>query len=89
MPLYVRTLLVTGPPEEVEAALTGHREHLRELRDQGKLRSAGEFKSGEGCLEIFEAADLREAQRIGEASPLVADGLATWIVREWVETTTL
>ena len=87
MPWYVRTLLVTGPPDEVDAALAGHREHLRELQAQGKLRTAGEFKSGEGCLEIFEAADLHEAQRIGEASPLVADGLASWIVREWVETT--
>ncbi len=87
MPLYVRTMLVTGPPDEVEAALAGHREHVHELRAQGKLRVAGEFKRGEGCMEIFEATDLRDAQRIGEASPLVVDGLATWIVREWVETT--
>jgi uncharacterized protein YciI len=85
MPLYVRTLLVTGPPDEVAVAARDHREHLRDLRARGKLRVAGEFKNGEGFLEIFEAADLLEAQSIGGASPLVAEGLGTWMLREWVE----
>jgi uncharacterized protein YciI len=85
MPLYVRTLLVTGPPDEVEVAARGHREHLRDLHVRGKLRAAGEFTSGDGFLEIFEAADLLEAQSIGEASPLVADGLGAWLLREWTE----
>ena len=35
MPLWVRTLLSTGPPEEVAAAAAGHREQLRGLRDRG------------------------------------------------------
>jgi len=85
MPFYVRTLLVTGPPDEVAAAARAHREHVRELRRQGKLRIAGEFSGGEGFLEIFEAADLHEAQSIGGASPLVFDGLGTYLVREWTE----
>jgi uncharacterized protein YciI len=85
MPLYVRTLLVTGPPEEVEVAARAHRAHLRELHAQGRLRAAGEFKHGDGFLEIFEAADLLEAQSIGEASPLVAEGLGAWMIREWTE----
>lgn len=85
MPLYVRTLLVTGPPDEVAVAARDHREHLRDLRARGKLRVAGEFKNGEGFLEIFEAGDLLEAQSIGAASPLVAEGLGTWMLREWVE----
>ena len=86
MPLYVRTLLVTGPPDEVEVAARGHREHVRELHARGKLRTAGEFANADGFLEIFEAADLHEAQAISGASPLVFDGLGTYLVREWTET---
>ena len=85
MPLYVRTLLVTGPPDEVAAAADGHREHLRSLHTAGRLRVAGELNTGEGFLEIFEAGDLHEAQSIASASPLVADGLGTWMIREWSE----
>ena len=86
MPLYVRTILVTGPPDDVEAAARLHRAHLRELSVRGKLRAAGEFKNGDGFMEIFEAEDLLEAQSIGGSSPLVSDGLGTWMVREWTET---
>ena len=85
MPLYVRTLLATGPPDEVETASEKHREHLRELHARGKLRVAGEFKNGEGFLEIFEARDLMEAQSIAGMSPLVSQGLGTWVIREWTE----
>ena len=85
MPLYVRTILFTGPADEVAAASEKHREHLRQLHAGGKLRAAGEFKSGEGFLEIFDARDLMEAQSIAGASPLVADGLGTWMLREWTE----
>ena len=85
MPLYVRTLLVTGPPDEVAVAADRHREHLRDLHGRGRLRVAGEFKDGDGFLEIFEAADLHEAQRIAGSSPLVSEGLGTWMVREWSE----
>jgi uncharacterized protein YciI len=83
MPTYARTLLVLGPPDEVREASKLHREHLADLRRRGKLVLAGEFKNGEGFLEIFEAADLREAQAVAESSPLVARGLGTWMLREW------
>jgi len=85
MPLYVRTLLVTGPRDEVEVAARGHREHLRELHRGGRLRAAGELAQGDGFLEIYEADDLLEAQTIAGASPLVTEGLGTWMVREWTE----
>ncbi len=85
MPLYIRTLLATAAPAEVEPAARGHREQLRRLRSAGKLRAAGEFRNGDGFLEIFEAADLREADAIARASPLIEAGLVTWILREWVE----
>ena len=84
--LWLRTLRVTAGPEEVEPVARRHREHLRELRDAGKLRLAGEFEDGDGFLEIFEALDRREADAIARASPLVERGLVAWTVREWLET---
>ena len=86
MPLYARTLLVTGPQDEVRAATGRHREQLEELHAQGKIRAAGEFADGSGFLEIFEAADRLEAERVARNSPLVEDGLGTWMLREWQET---
>lgn len=86
MPLYMTTLLVTGPQEEVLEAAARHREHLRELRQSGKLRMAGEFGSGEGFLEILDVTDLHEAEKVARSSPLIAAGLGAWVLREWVET---
>ena len=85
MPLWVRTLLVTAIPDDVVAASAGHREHLRMLHDEGKLRAAGEFRRGDGFLDIFEAKDLHEAEQIARSSPLVEEGLGTWMLREWTE----
>lgn len=85
MPLWVRTLLLTGPADEVEAALEGHREHLRTLRSEGRLRAAGTFSRGDGFLEIFEAKDLLEAEAVARSSPLVEEGLGAWSLREWEE----
>jgi uncharacterized protein YciI len=86
MALWVRTLWVTATPEELERAREAHRRHLRELRDRGKLRLAGELGRGDGFLEVFEAEDRREAEAFARASPLVEDGLGAWTLREWRET---
>jgi uncharacterized protein YciI len=85
MPLWVRTVLVTGPEQEAAAARREHVEHLRRLAAQGKLRAAGEFAKGEGFLEIFEADDLHAAEAIARESPLVEMGLGTWMLRRWDE----
>jgi uncharacterized protein YciI len=85
MPLYVRTLLVTGPPDEVEPAAEAHKQHLRALAEAGRLRAAGEFTRGDGFLEIFDADDLHHAEEIARSSPLVAEGLGAWMLREWRE----
>jgi uncharacterized protein YciI len=84
MPLYVRTLLATGPPAEVRQAAVGHRDHLRALHDAGKLHAAGEFANGDGFLEIIDVRDRLEAEKIARESPLVELGLGSWMLREWV-----
>jgi uncharacterized protein YciI len=85
MGLWVRTLLVTVPPAELDAARSGHIEHLRRLHAEGRIRAAGELGGGDGFLEIFEAKDRLEAEAIARSSPLVEEGLGTWMLREWVE----
>lgn len=85
MPLYVRTILVSGPPDEVDEARSRHLEHLRELKDEGRLRIAGELAEGEGFVEIYEAADRLEGERVGRSSPLLEEGLGSFMIREWRE----
>jgi uncharacterized protein YciI len=85
MPLFVRTILITGPEDEVAGAARGHLAQLKRLKDEGRLRAAGAFKRGDGYLEIFEARDLHDAEAIARSSPLVELGLGTWMLREWDE----
>jgi uncharacterized protein YciI len=85
MPLWARTLLLTVPAAEAAEAAEGHREQLRALARQGRLRSAGELGPGDGFLEIFEARDRREAEEISRSSPIVEDGLGAVLLREWRE----
>jgi uncharacterized protein YciI len=85
MPLYVRTILVTGPEDDVAPARRDHIAHLGDLHAAGRIRAAGAFARGEGFLEIFEAKDLYEAESIARASPLVERGLGTWMLRPWEE----
>jgi len=86
MPLYVRSFLSTGPPEEVEQAAREHREHLRKLHRSGHLHLAGEFAHGDGFLEVIRAKDRLEAEALTRSSPLIERGLGSWMLREWVET---
>ena len=85
MPFYVLSLLITALPDQVGAAVAAHRERLRGLRSQGRLRAAGAFRHADGFFEIFEAKDLFEAEAITRSSPLVEEGLATFMLREWEE----
>jgi len=83
MSLWLRMLLVTGPPDEVTALAPRHREQVRGLAAAGKLRAAGELGRGDGFVEIFEARDRREAEDVTRANPLVEAGLCSTLLREW------
>jgi len=83
MPLYVRTLVATGPPDEVREASEAHRRHLDDLRREGKLHLAGAFPDGDGFMEVLEVVDRLEAEAIARSSPLVERGLVSWTLREW------
>lgn len=85
MPLFVRTILVTGPEDEVAPARGEHEAHVARLHAAGKIRAAGRFRRGDGYLEIYEADDLYDAESIARSSPIVALGLGTWMLREWDE----
>jgi uncharacterized protein YciI len=85
MPLYLRLLMVSGPPDEVAAAAKGHVEQLGRLRDAGHLRHAGEFVNGDGFFEVLDLEDRHEAERLTRASPLVERGLTSWLLRELAE----
>ncbi len=85
MPYYVRTILVTGTEAEVGPLRHEHVAHVSALAAAGRIRAAGGFSRGDGYLEIFEAKDLYEAEAIARSSPLVEQGLGTYMLREWEE----
>ena len=86
MPYFVRTILITGPEDDVTPARREHLAHVSRLAAEGKIRAAGSFSRGDGYLEILDARDLYEAESIARSSPLVELGLGTWMLREWDET---
>ena len=85
MAIWVRTLLLTALPADVDPWLEAHLQHLRQLKAAGRLRAAGAFPHGDGYLDLFEAKDLLAAEETARASPLVERGLAAWTLREWRE----
>ena len=85
MPLYVRLLWITVHSDDARDAVEGHRQHVKQLRQEGRLFTAGEFAETDGFLEIFEAKDLHAADATLRDSPLVEQGLCSWQLREWHE----
>jgi len=85
MATWARTLLITATPADADPWMEAHLRHLRDLKAEGRLRAAGAFSRGDGYLELFEAVDLLEAERITRQSPLVERGLCAWTLREWKE----
>ena len=85
MPLWARTILITGLSDDAADAAAEHERHLADLRARGKLRAAGRLGSADGYLEILEADDRLEAEALARSSPLIERGLCSWMLREWIE----
>ncbi len=85
MALWMRLTLVTAAPDEIGGAAEGHRAQVSELGAAGRVRFAGTLARGDGYVEVFEAVDLLEAEKIANSSPLIEAGFASCILREIVQ----
>lgn len=89
MPLWVRTIWITGPSSEVEEAARSHRRRLEELASDGRLHVSGVVGDDQGFIDVFDAEDRLAAEAEARASALVARGLGAWTVRRWTDWTVL
>jgi uncharacterized protein YciI len=63
-----------------------HREYLRELTAEGRLRLAGPFADGDGALLVYDVADREELDAVLAKDPYFAGGdpvASIHSVREW------
>ncbi|MEV0993704.1 YciI family protein [Nonomuraea sp. NPDC050202] len=83
MARYVLQLAFDGDPRRL-AARPAHREHLRRLKEQGRLVTAGPWADDSGALHVYEVADEAELRAILQEDPYTAvDGYEIVLLREW------
>jgi uncharacterized protein YciI len=58
-----------------------HVDHLKGLKNQGKLVLCGPFTDYPGGMVVFLAKDLIEAKEIAESDPFIASGYKTYALR--------
>ena len=61
--------------------IKSHVEHLKELKNQGKLVLCGPFTDYPGGMVIFLAEDLAEATNIAKSDPFIASGCKSFEIR--------
>jgi uncharacterized protein len=82
MTVFVREMRF-GDPRRLEIR-PAHRDHLRELFEAGKVRSAGPFADDSGGLIVYEVADEDEARRLVADDPYTAAGVVEEVrLTEW------
>jgi uncharacterized protein YciI len=81
MPRFL--IITTRTPAFSQEGLKGHNEHLRVLREAGKLGWYGPFSDATGGAYMIDAASLAEAEQIAHADPLIQRGDSTCTVKEW------
>lgn len=64
-----------------EELVKSHVEHLKRLKDQGKLVLCGPFTDYPGGMVILLARDLDEATNIAKADPFIASGCKSFEIR--------
>jgi uncharacterized protein YciI len=61
--------------------IKSHVDHLKELKNQGKLVFCGPFTDYPGGMVIFLAEDLAEATKIAKSDPFIASGCKSFEIR--------
>ncbi|MEU7854648.1 YciI family protein [Nonomuraea sp. NPDC049141] len=83
MARYVVQLAFDGDPRRL-AARPAHREHLRVLRDEGRLVTAGPWADDSGALHVYEVGDEGELGEILRRDPYTAvNGYEVVLLKEW------
>lgn len=60
-----------------------HWNYLYDLRDQGRMGLTGPYNNVQGGAYIFQANSLEEAEAHAKTDPLVAAGIAQFVIFEW------
>ncbi|KAB8192788.1 hypothetical protein FH608_025345 [Nonomuraea phyllanthi] len=83
MARYVLHMTFDGDPARL-AARPAHREHLRRLKEQGRLVTAGPWGDDTGAMHVYEAADEAEVRDILRDDPYTAvNGYEIVLLKEW------
>ena len=84
MPLFAREFRFLDQARRMEVR-PAHRDHLRALLGDGRLRMAGPWADDTGALVVYDVADEDEARRLVAADPYTeAGGVVEEIaLREW------
>lgn len=61
--------------------IKSHVDHLKELKNQGRLLFCGPFTDYPGGMVIFLAEDLAEATKIAKSDPFIASGCKSFEIR--------
>ncbi len=61
--------------------IKSHVDHLKELKNQGRLLFCGPFTDHPGGMVIFLAEDLAEATKIAKSDPFIASGCKSFEIR--------
>lgn len=61
--------------------IKSHVDHLKELKNQGRLVFCGPFTDYPGGMVIFLAEDLAEATKIPKSDPFIASGYKSFEIR--------
>lgn len=83
MARYVLQMAFDGDPRRL-AARPAHREHLRRLKEEGRLVTAGPWADDSGALHVYEVTDEAELRDILRRDPYTAvDGYEVVLLKEW------
>ncbi|NGM82119.1 hypothetical protein G5B47_06810 [Paenibacillus sp. 7124] len=79
-----RYLIITERTERFNPDdIKGHYEHLDQLKKENRLEMYGPFSDSSGGAYLITASSLDEAEKIGQADPLIRSGSSAVTVKEW------